>query len=146
MDMTELDRALVSLPHGPEFRFLDRITALDAGHSGTAEYRVPREAHFLKGHFPGQPIMPGVLMIEAVAQLAGAVAQCDPQIKALANLRLTAVRGAKIFGAAQPGEQLQIEARVAGRLGNLIQANGTVTVGSRILLETALVLSGDNDS
>jgi len=69
-----LQAALKFLPHGPEFRFLDRLTSLDPGRSGAGEYRVRGDEPFLRGHFPGQPIFPGVLLAEAAAQLAGVVA------------------------------------------------------------------------
>jgi 3-hydroxyacyl-[acyl-carrier-protein] dehydratase len=138
-----LENALHALPHGPEFRFIDRLTALDPGKSGTGEYRVREDEPFLRGHFPGQPIMPGVLLVEAAAQLAGTVGQCDPAIPPLKNLKLTAIRNAKILGAAMPGETFSIHAQVTGRMGNLIQAQATVTVGDRVLLKADVVLSGE---
>lgn len=138
-----LDSALRALPHGPEFRFLDRLVQLDPGISGIGEYTVKGDDSFLRGHFPGRPIMPGVLMIEAVAQLAGTVAQTDPTIGPLPNLRLTALRGVKIFGAARPGERLKIHAEIIGRLGNLVQARGSVRLETKLLLEAELTLSGD---
>ena len=72
---------------------------------------------FLSGHFPGNPLMPGVILIEALAQLGGVVAQSDPTLSPLADLKLTAVRTAKIMGSAVPGEILTIRAEVAGRMG-----------------------------
>ena len=60
------------------------------------------DAPFLRGHFPGQPLFPGVLLVEAGAQLAGVVAQSDPGAAPLADLRLTALRAVKITGTAQP--------------------------------------------
>src|SRR5262245_49249409 len=101
-----LQRALESLPHGPEFRFIDRLLALDPGQWGAGEYQVRGDEPFLRGHFPDQPLMPGVLLLEAAAQLAGTVAQSDPQIPPMPGLKLTAVRGAKIFGTARPGEMI----------------------------------------
>src|SRR5947207_10612547 len=99
--MTDLkNRALSSLPHGPEFRFLDRLTELTPGVSGSAEYRVRGDEPFLKGHFPGAPLFPGVLLVEAAAQLAGTVAQSDPAIRPMAGLKLTALRNIKILGSA----------------------------------------------
>src|ERR1017187_3597142 len=100
----EFFKALSFLPHGPEFRFLDRLVNLDRGKSGVAEYKVRGDEPFLRGHFPGQPLFPGVLLVEAAAQLAGVVAQSDPQIRPLPGLKLTAVRGMKILGTAKPGE------------------------------------------
>jgi 3-hydroxyacyl-[acyl-carrier-protein] dehydratase len=134
-----------NLPHGPEFRFLDEILALDPGKSGRAIFRLKGDEHFLRGHFPGAPIMPGVLMIEAVAQMAGVAAQSDPVIPGLPNLRLTAVRNAKILGTLAPGEAMEIEACVTGRLGNLIQAEGTVRTAdaARVeLLRAQVTLAG----
>src|ERR1700686_4281815 len=116
------DQALASLPHGPEFRFVDRLLSLDPGNAGMGEYTVRGDEPFLRGHFPGQPLFPGVLLVEAAAQLAGTVAQSDPQIPAMAGLKLTALRNVKILGSARPGETIRLEARIVGRLGNLIQA------------------------
>ena len=137
-------QALAALPHGPEFRFLDRLTALVPGQSGAGEYTLRGDEDFLRGHFPGQPIMPGVLLVEAAAQLAGVVTQSDPAIPPLKNLRLTAIRGAKILGAARPGETIHLEARVAGRMGNLIQAQATARVNDRVILQTEITLSGES--
>ena len=102
----DLQRALGRLPHGAEFRFIDRLTQLDPGHSGRGEYLVRGDEPFLRGHFPGEPMFPGVLLAEAAAQLAGVVAQSDPQILPLKNLKLTALRQAKILGTARPGETI----------------------------------------
>ena len=135
--------ALKFLPHGPEFRFVDRLLELDPGQRGVAEYRVRGDEPFLRGHFPGQPLMPGVLLLEACAQLAGVVAQSDPQIAPLPGLKLTAVRSAKILGSAQPGGLVQLEAHIVQRLGNLIQARTTATVAGRVVLQAELALGGE---
>jgi len=140
--VSELASALRALPHGPEFRFLDRVVALNPGQSGKGEYLVRGDEPFLKGHFPGDPLMPGVLLVEALAQLAGVVVQSDPQAGALPALKLTAIRGAKILGAARPGQTMQIEARVSGRMGNLIQAEGQVSVAGATLLQAQVTLAG----
>lgn len=86
--------------------------------------------------------MPGVILIEALAQLGGVVAQSDPGTPPLADLKLTAVRGAKIMGSAGPGEILTIRAEVAGRMGGLVQVQGEVRVGDRMLLTAQVTLSG----
>jgi 3-hydroxymyristoyl/3-hydroxydecanoyl-(acyl carrier protein) dehydratase len=135
--------ALENLPHGPSFRFVDELTALDPGREGRGIYRIRGSEDFLTGHFPGQPLMPGVLLIEAIAQLGGVVVQTDPAIAALAELRLTAVRAAKILGAAVPGETLEIHARVEGRMGGLVQIDGAVSVAGKILASARITLSGE---
>ena len=139
-----LTALLGSLPHGPEFRFLDRLLSLEAGASGVGEYTVRGDEPFLRGHFPCQPMMPGVLLVEAAAQLAGVVAQSDPEIPPISGLKLTAIRGAKILGTAKPGEIIRLQARVLGRLGNLVQAQATASVTGKTVLEVELTLSGES--
>ena len=141
--MDELAKALKHLPHGSEFRFVDRLTKLEPGRSGAGEYTVRGDESFLRGHFPGQPIFPGVLLAEAAAQLAGVVAQSDTKIPPVKNLKLTALRNVKISGTARPGEIIQLEAAVSGRLGNLILAQATARVADRIVLTAELTLSGE---
>src|SRR5271170_5148931 len=100
----DLQRALSLLPHGVEFRFIDRLVNLNPGQSGEGEYKVRGDEPFLRGHFKDEPIFPGVLLVEAAAQLAGVVAQSDPKIPPLAGLKLTALRNVKISGTAKPDE------------------------------------------
>ncbi|MGN6642351.1 MAG: 3-hydroxyacyl-ACP dehydratase FabZ family protein [Verrucomicrobiota bacterium] len=136
------EEALRQLPHGPEFRFVDHLSKLNPGISGTGEYTVRGDEAFLRGHFPGQPLFPGVLLVEAAAQLAGTVAQSDPNISALPGLKLTAMRGIKILGSARPGEVIHLAAEITGRLGNLIQARVNATVNETVVLQGELTLSG----
>jgi 3-hydroxyacyl-[acyl-carrier-protein] dehydratase len=144
MNPDDLQRALKFLPHGAEFRFVDRLTSLNPGESGAGEYTVRGDEAFLRGHFPGEPIFPGVLLVEAAAQLAGVVAQSDPKIPPLRNLKLTALRSVKIHGTARPGEIIRLEAKITGRLGTLVQAQATARVGGEIVVLTAeLTLSGN---
>jgi len=138
-----LANALALLPHGAEFRFLDRLTSLEPGKMGVGEYTVRGDEPFLRGHFPGQPIFPGVLLAEAAAQLAGVVAQSDPQIAPLPDLRLTALRAVKILGTARPGDVIRLEANITGRLGNLVQARASASVAGKTLLHAELTLSGE---
>ena len=136
------DQELRSLPHGPEFRFIGEMLTLEPGISGSARYHITGEEPFLKGHFPQNPLWPGVLMIEAIAQLGGVVAQSDPIEPTLNDMRLTSVKNAKILGTAPPGTALTIEAKVEGRLGNLIQISGSVSAGENKLATAMVMLSG----
>ncbi len=138
----DLQGALNLLPHGAEFRFIDRLVSLNPGQSGEGEYKVRGDEPFLRGHFPGEPIFPGVLLVEAAAQLAGVVAQSDPKIPPLKNLKLTALRNVKILGAAKPGEIILLEAKITGRFGNLFQAQATAKIGGEVILTAELTLGG----
>lgn len=140
--MTDLESALRSLPHGDSFRFVDELVELHAGERAMGRYHVRGDEPFLEGHFPGRPMVPGVLMIEAVAQVGGIVSQTSPGQDPEDDLRLAAVRSAKILGTAFPGDTLSIEAELRGRLGALVQIHGTVKNGEAIILETQVTLAG----
>ncbi len=138
----DLEHALQSLPHGRSFRFLDELVSLDPGVEAVARYRVRGDEAFLEGHFPGNPMMPGVILIEAIAQLGGVVIQTDRANPAMSDVRLTGVRGAKILGAAVPGDVLEIRAKVEGRLGGLAQIEGEIRGPNGILATSKITLSG----
>src|SRR5437762_13880526 len=139
----DLTAAVDLLPHGTEFRFLDRLLGLEPGKSGAGEYAVRGDEPFLCGHFPGRPMMPGVLLVEAAAQLAGVVAQSDPAILPMPGLKLTALRTVKILGTARPGGVVRLTVRVTGRLGNLVQAEAQAVVAGNVVMTAELTLSGD---
>jgi 3-hydroxyacyl-[acyl-carrier-protein] dehydratase len=138
-----LTEALTRLPHGPQFRFIDRLLDLEPGRSGQGEYVIRGDESFLAGHFPGQPIFPGVLLVEAAAQLAGIIAQSDPVAGPMAGLKLTALRAVKILGAPCPGDVLTVQAKITGRLANLVQADASISVNGHLVMQGALTLSGD---
>lgn len=138
----DLSAALGQLPHGKSFRFVDELESLTPGREAVGIYQVRGDEAFLEGHFPGRPMMPGVILIEAIAQLGGVVAQTDPEIPAMSDLRLTAIRAAKILGAVVPGERLEIRAKLEGRMGGLVQIDGEVKVNGNLLASARVTLSG----
>ncbi len=138
----KLEEALRALPHGPEFRFVDRLLSLIPGREGVGEYEVRGDEPCLRAHLPGDPLLPGVLLIEAAAQLAGIVAQNDPHVPPLPGLRLTALRLVKILGTARPGQTVRLEANITGRLGLLVQAQASAFVSGSKILSAELTLSG----
>jgi 3-hydroxyacyl-[acyl-carrier-protein] dehydratase len=139
----DLKQALALLPHGPEFRFIDRLLHLEPGKNGVGEYQVRGDEPFLRGHFPGEPLFPGVLLVEAGAQLAGTVAQCDPAIQPMPGLKLTAVSKMRILGSARPHEMIRYEAEVTRRMANLIQATVRAYVLDQPVMEGEIILSGN---
>jgi len=141
-----LQLAMKSLPHGPEFRFVDRMLSLTPGKEGVGEYRVRGDEYYLRGHLPGEPILPGVLLLEAGAQVAGMVAQDDPANPRWPRLKLTALRAVKISGAVHPGQTLRIEVAIIGQLDSLIQARISASAAGANVLSAELTLSGETSS
>lgn len=122
---------------------MDELARLVPGKEAVGFYQVRGDEAFLEGHFPGHPMMPGVILLEAIAQLGGVVAQTDPEIPPMSDLRLTAIRAAKILGAVRPGERMEIRAKLEGRMGGLTQIDGEVSVNGNLLASARITLSGN---
>jgi 3-hydroxymyristoyl/3-hydroxydecanoyl-(acyl carrier protein) dehydratase len=140
----DLVQALSALPHGPEFRFIDELTELVPGVSARAVWKLRGDEEFLRGHFPGAPLMPGVLMIEALAQLGGILVQTRPGEAPLKNLRLTAVRQIKILGSITPGQSLHISGSLQGMLDTLGQVIGEIRDDAgNVIITGSVTLAGE---
>lgn len=140
----DLFQALSCLPHGPSFRFVDEILEIVPGQSATGRWTLKGDEAFLTGHFPGQPILPGVIMIESLAQLGGVLAQSDRGDHPLKNLRLTAVRQFKILGSIPPGQTLTLQARRDAVMPGLVQISGEIlTADGAKLASGSIILSGE---
>ncbi|MFM2177799.1 MAG: hypothetical protein RL015_1897 [Verrucomicrobiota bacterium] len=141
---SSLVQALSSLPHGASFRFIDELVDMKPGESASARWTLKGDEAFLAGHFPGQPLLPGVIMIEALAQLGGILAQSDRGEQPLKNVRLTAVRQFKILGSIPPGETLTIHAKRDAVMPGLVQISGEIlTADGTKLASGSVVLSGE---
>jgi 3-hydroxyacyl-[acyl-carrier-protein] dehydratase len=139
-----LQVALKALPHGAEFRFLDGLLSLTPGEVGVGEYHVRGDEYYLRGHLPGEPLLPGVLLVEAGAQLAGVVAQEDPYNPSMPRLKLTALRAVKILRSAGPGETVRLEARITARFGMLVQARVSASINGAQAMAAEVTLSGSD--
>jgi len=140
----DLIQALSSLPHGSEFRFIDELVELIPGTSAKAVWKLKGDEEFLRGHFPGAPLMPGVLMIEALAQLGGILIQTRPGEAPLKNMRLTAVRQIKILGSITPGQSLHLSGALQGMLDNLGQVSGEIRDDAgNVILTGSVTLAGE---
>lgn len=131
-----LEYALKLLPHGPEFRFVDRMLSLTCGKEGVGERCVREDECLENGH------LPAMLLVETGAQVAGIVVQEDLFNPNWPRMKLTALRSVKISGAARPGDTVRVEAVITGRLGVLVQADVTGYIADQKVLAAELTLSG----
>lgn len=99
------------LPHRPPFRFVDAVDSVVPGESVVARYRVTGEEAFLAGHFPGNPVFPGVIQLEALAQ-AGAVAVLADERFAGKLPLFGGVEKVRFRRVVRPGDELVLEATV----------------------------------
>lgn len=127
----------LGLPHREPFLFLREVEELVPGESGRARQVFPASAEFFRGHFPGRPVVPGVLLTESVAQLAGIVAGMG---RPGAQFFLTAVRNMKFPTAAGPDEELVVTVRQRGVLGGLHQYEGEVSRGDGVVVAAGVIV------
>jgi 3-hydroxyacyl-[acyl-carrier-protein] dehydratase len=101
--------ALIALlPHRPPFRFVDEVDSVTPAHEIEARYRVTGKEAFLAGHFPGNPILPGVIQLEALAQAGAISLLCDGRYEGRLALfgGLEKVRFRRLV---RPGDELKLE-------------------------------------
>ncbi len=138
MDIKEIQELL---PHRYPFLLVDRIIELEPGVKVTGIKNVTINEEFFQGHFPGQPIMPGVLMIEALAQVAGLLAFRSGGATGKAVYFLS-IEKAKFRKPVVPGDQLRLEVTILQHRGNVWKFSGNAFVGDKVATEaefTAMV-------
>ena len=129
------DPANFGLPHRKPFLFVDRVTAHVPGTEAEGEVTFAREAPMFSGHFPGNPIVPGVILTEALAQMAGIAGSSGN------GFLLSAIRAMKFPSPARPGEKILLRAEKIGSLGGLFQFSVSADVGGRVVAEGQIVLN-----
>jgi UDP-N-acetylglucosamine acyltransferase len=117
---------------------VDAVTELEPGRRIVAVKNVTVNEEFFQGHFPGAPMLPGVLMIETLAQVATVLLMDGTAAKGRAFLR--GVDNAKFRLPVVPGDRLRLEVVLGARRTNLARAHGTAYLGDRIVAEAELVL------
>jgi len=106
----EISKIMELLPHRYPFLLVDRVIEMDPGVSLSAIKNVTVNEPFFQGHFPGEPIMPGVLILEAMAQATGLLAFSSMGVDHIANLyMLVGIDKARFRHQVVPGDQLQLE-------------------------------------
>jgi 3-hydroxyacyl-[acyl-carrier-protein] dehydratase len=132
------------LPHQPPMRLVEELLEIQHGESATGRRVAGPNDFYFQGHFPGQPIVPAVILIELLAQTGGLAAAAPSPGTSAAPLQLrpAAVGPFKFPAAAGAGATLDAHARVAGRIGTLIKIEGTVTADGIVVATGSLTLAG----
>ena len=133
----ESDPLILGLPHRKPFLFVDRILSLVPGQEAVGEKMFEPTDPMFRGHFPGAPIVPGVILTEALAQVAGISGARGGERRFL----LSAIRSMKFPRAALPGEVITLRARKSADFGDLVQFEVEAAVGDSVVATGVVVLN-----
>jgi 3-hydroxyacyl-[acyl-carrier-protein] dehydratase len=134
---------LTRLPHRHPFVMLDAVTELVASRSGTAIKNISISDPAFAGHFPGEPIYPGVLLVESAAHLCGLiVAEVDGGEARVGYL--ASIKRFRFVTLVRPGDQVRIHATVGTRFGTMTDFSVTLTVDEKDVASGSLVIALPN--
>jgi len=136
MDVVEIQKYL---PHRYPFLMVDAILEFERLKSIVGLKNVTINEHHFQGHFPGKPIMPGVLIIEAMAQTGGLLLLLEIPDRESKLLYFVAVDGARFRRPVVPGDQLRIEMKVLSWRGDFCKLEGKATVDGQLAAEAILM-------
>lgn len=131
MDIKDIQNLL---PHRYPFLLVDRIIEMQPGLKAIGIKNVTINEEFFQGHFPGQPIMPGVLIIEAIAQVAGLLAYCSGASVGK-SVYFMSIEKAKFRKPVIPGDQLRLEVNILQHRGDVWKFSGKAVVEEKIAAE-----------
>jgi 3-hydroxyacyl-[acyl-carrier-protein] dehydratase len=126
---------LAQLPHGPEFRFVSRVLEVRPGESARGVWELTGTESFFGGHFPGNPVVPGALIAEALAQMTGLAAPAGSGAHGkLAHLDI------RFEESVSPPVEIELTAKMLRVLGHLQMCDVTAQVGPRIVARGSITL------
>jgi len=140
--VTGLDRAGIEaiLPHRDPFLLLDEVTEIEPGARVVARKRVREDEWYLAGHFPGNPIMPGVLMVEAMAQ-CGAVAVLSEEANRGKLALFAGIDDVRFKRIVRPGEELELVCELERMRGPVGKGKARATVGGELAVRGTLTFA-----
>jgi 3-hydroxyacyl-[acyl-carrier-protein] dehydratase len=133
-----ITRHFLGLPHRPPFVFVRKLVAREPGMSAECETEFSSNDPMFAGHFPDEPLVPGVILTEALAQTAG-IAAHDENSKT--RFLLSAIRQMKFLRPARPGEKIILRARKMGEVDQLLQFEVEARIDNQLIATGQLVLS-----
>lgn len=136
--MGPLPRPEEVLPHRRPFLFVDAVTALDPGRSVRGTWQPSAQEPFFGGHFPGRPTLPGVLMVEAMAQLGGIAVLTDPRFHGYLPL-FGGIDKARFRRQVVPGDVLEMEVELDQLGSSAGRGHGTASVNGKVAATASML-------
>lgn len=135
----DINRILECLPHRYPFLLVDRVLELEPGRRVVGLKNVTMNEPFFAGHFPGHPIMPGVLIVEAMAQAGGILAMSEVEDPARKVVYFMSLDGVKFRRPVTPGDQLRLEVEVIRLKGPICRMKGLGKVEDELVAEAQMM-------
>src|SRR3954453_23380267 len=126
------------LPHRPPFLLLDEIEDVGAGGVAEGRWALPGAEYFFPGHFPGRPTLPGVLMVESIAQLGAVAVLSDERMTGKLPL-FGGVDGARFRRQVGPGDTLDLEVELGRMSARAGKGHGRASVNGELACEADLL-------
>jgi UDP-3-O-[3-hydroxymyristoyl] N-acetylglucosamine deacetylase/3-hydroxyacyl-[acyl-carrier-protein] dehydratase len=139
MSQFGIDRIMELLPHRYPFLLVDKVVECDEKETIVAIKNVTVNEPFFQGHFPNNPVMPGVLQIEAMAQVGGLLMIESAAAGEKVSTYLMSVDAVKFRRLVRPGDQLRIEVKLARRRGPSAKFAGRITVDGQVTSEAEIM-------
>lgn len=130
------DGVMDVIPHRDPFLWLDRIVALEPGAYARGELHLSPDLPLFAGHFPGNPVLPGVIIMEALAQTAGYAIGTDADLSDRLGM-FASIDGARFRNQVKPGDTLVLEARIVKLSKRMATAEVTAYVDGAIAAEAS---------
>jgi beta-hydroxyacyl-ACP dehydratase FabZ len=127
------------LPHRYPMLLVDRVLEIDPGKRIVGVKNVSANEQFFQGHFPGAPVMPGVLIVEAMAQCAAVLILRDIPNREEKLFLFGGVDKARFRKPVVPGDQLRFECEIMQRRSNSVRIHGTATVNGEVVAEAEML-------
>lgn len=138
--MIEIDQIMKILPHAYPFLLVDRIVEIDPGKRIVGIKNVTYNEPFFPGHFPGRPVMPGVLIVEAMAQAAGVlVFKSLPEEKYGRPVYFLGIDNVRFRRPVTPGDQLHLELEITKHRQAIWGFKGKALVDGKLVAEAELL-------
>ena len=134
----DIQEILGFLPHRYPFLMIDRIVEFESRKRLVAIKNVTINEQFFQGHFPGYPIMPGVLVVEAMAQAGGIIMMAEIPDRDKKLVVFTGIERAKFRRPVVPGDQVRIEVNVLQWRPRAVKLQGNATVGGKVVCEATI--------
>lgn len=138
--MLSIEQIKEIIPHRYPFLLVDKIIEVEPGERAVGIKNVSANEEFFNGHFPDYPVMPGVLIIEAIAQAGGVALMQQEEMKGKLAL-FAGIDECRFKGQVKPGDQLRLEMEVTKQRRSIVKGKGTASVDGKVVAEADLMFA-----